>query len=131
MPQQVLDFYSISDFAVAGLLFDIFGAATLGYTMASARDEFIGDKLLMYWGGNPKVVQDACQQTYDMQWGLGWLIGGFWLQMVGALNVRGNGWGLLICGVVLVFSWVLMISLRSRVVRRRSERMLTLAHKWN
>ncbi len=127
----MLDAYSISDFAVAGLLFVIFGAATLSYAIASPKDEFIGDKLLMYWGGNPKVAEDVCQQTYDMQWGFGWLIGGFWLQMVGALNIRANGWGLLICGVVLVFSWVLMISLRSRVVRRRSERMLTLGRKSN
>jgi hypothetical protein len=114
------NYLSLTDLFLVGLAFDICGAVLLAKgLLISPRALY---KLNTYWGVGYGQHQDRCENRVDGEFGVGYLIVGFFLQAVGySLDIAGvqseTGTchliaGLLMASVTATLAWTAWLLLR-------------------
>src|ERR1700730_17048777 len=94
--------------SIAGLGYDILGAILLAEAIVRTRDETLVRQARQggqFSGGNLLLFAALEEQRHDARFGLGFLIGGFVLQLVAALGYAvaiNLGWSLLFTLILVV-----------------------------
>jgi hypothetical protein len=84
-----VNFLSLTDLFVAGLALDITGAWLLAKGLLISPVS-IANVSATLWGGNPETARDRCANRVDAEFGLAYLVIGFFLQAIGySLEISG------------------------------------------
>jgi hypothetical protein len=106
--------------AVAGVIYDIFGALLLSRALMWSRpQDLAGQTVGTSWAGNADLLRALCEQTTDARWGAGLLILGFALQAASSLGLKIDG---LLFAILIAVALLLLISYqlsRNTLVKRQ------------
>jgi hypothetical protein len=104
--------------AVAGVVFDIFGAVILSRAFILSRAVELARQIENRWAGNSDLLRALCEQSVDARFGVVLLVGGFAMQAASSAGVKIPLVGMLWLSLILAVIVAGYLALRQWLVRR-------------